>query len=301
MDLRDVLLADALEHEEKPLTEALDWAERARDLVIGGTPLEEIDLQCPFSKGEEAWFFFVLLWNKPRYKTLHQYEPLLRKGLSAKDQSILEGLVCANCYSVGGPKTTLNLRKCGHCRLVSYCGRTCQRAHYDKHKKVCNERRAAKQRRSVAQPKFRKFVAVRDGTERKLIARHFVDGYGGSSLVLQEERWRDDDTRRFDHDPPYALITDPCREDAIFRDTVLEPHEAVFDVHNFRPEYDALVDAGIIEPVFDKIFEPQSGGLPMLVAKIHIDQVEFGSLWPEELFGDAPPPPPPRQKKATPQ
>lgn len=105
LTMRDVLLADAHPYEEKNLKVAINWAEKAQKLIMDGSAtLEEIDQACPFNRGDEAWFYMVLLMNK-RYKTLHgPYYPMIRKGWSAKHQAIFDGLACANCYNVGGPR-----------------------------------------------------------------------------------------------------------------------------------------------------------------------------------------------------
>lgn len=103
--IRDALLADAQAHEEDHLKAAIDWAEKAQKLIKDGdATLQEIDQACPFNRGDEPWFFLVLLMNK-YYKTLHgPYYAMIRKGWSAKHQAIFDGLVCANCYNVGGPR-----------------------------------------------------------------------------------------------------------------------------------------------------------------------------------------------------
>ncbi|KAG5175977.1 hypothetical protein JKP88DRAFT_249784 [Tribonema minus] len=46
-------------------------------------------------------------------------------------------LYCANCCTVP-TAAALNLKSCGRCRCVRYCGAACQRAHYARHhKRVC--------------------------------------------------------------------------------------------------------------------------------------------------------------------
>lgn len=48
--------------------------------------------------------------------------------------------VCASCGIAAG--ANVNLRKCTACKLVKYCGVTCQKAHRSKHKKACKKRAA---------------------------------------------------------------------------------------------------------------------------------------------------------------
>ena len=54
--------------------------------------------------------------------------------LDGDTNSVVVTAVCASC---GAPQTTF--RRCGKCRLVLYCNRACQIAHWSTHKAVCGE------------------------------------------------------------------------------------------------------------------------------------------------------------------
>ena len=48
------------------------------------------------------------------------------------------GLCCAHCSAAGGGHYwgRVALRRCSSCHAAYYCGRDCQRAHYDAHKRL---------------------------------------------------------------------------------------------------------------------------------------------------------------------
>mmetsp|Transcript_5086 Transcript_5086/g.7020 ORF Transcript_5086/g.7020 Transcript_5086/m.7020 type:complete len:569 (+) Transcript_5086:96-1802(+) len=53
------------------------------------------------------------------------WEDLMKAG------GYINGMSCFRCGR------TLNLKRCGRCQMVSYCGAQCQRAHWKKHKPLC--------------------------------------------------------------------------------------------------------------------------------------------------------------------
>ncbi|KAJ8605162.1 hypothetical protein CTAYLR_000352 [Chrysophaeum taylorii] len=283
LTLRDVLLADARPHEAEELREAIDWCEKARDLVVTNrASMREIDLACPFNRGDGPWFFFVLLMNK-KYKTLRgPYEPMMMQNMNAKDQAICDGLVCANCFAAGGPRMKTKLRRCAKCRLVAYCNRECQRKHVDQHRKYCSAEHDRVRRQRAAIPKFARFtLRTEDGVHLKLIARHLRDGYDTSSMLVLEDL--DDgltqEVRGFGHEIPYGVVTVPVRDSDV-RHHLLDPHEAVFDTEHYQAEYEALVAARLIEPVPHKTYaHPSRPGNPVFpVARIYVDQISLGDL-----------------------
>ena len=48
--------------------------------------------------------------------------------------------MCANCGK--GEEESINLKKCGACKMVRYCSAACQHAHRPQHKKECRKRAA---------------------------------------------------------------------------------------------------------------------------------------------------------------
>lgn len=296
--MRDVLLADASSYELKDLTSAIDWLEKARDAVEQGkASLEEIDQSCPFNRGDSAWFFYVLLFNK-EYKTLRgPYLPMIQQGWSAKSQCIFDGLVCANCFAAGGPRMVTKLKRCGSCRLVSYCGRSCQRSHHEKHRRACREERERLARQMLARPKFERLylppTALVDGV--KLVARHISDGYGCSSIILYKDL--DDgvnsNVRAPREQEPWAVVTAPVHDEH-YRNHVLGPDEACLDVDYHEREVKGLIESKIVVLIPGKYCpytpnynvncrEPEDEEerrvrSPLPVARIMIEQVDLADL-----------------------
>ena len=59
------------------LLAAIEWVEAARATLDRGEAVD--DGQCPFDRGSEPWFWFLLLANKPHI-TLHgPHKPLLAR------------------------------------------------------------------------------------------------------------------------------------------------------------------------------------------------------------------------------
>lgn len=281
LTMREVLLTDVLPSQEKALREAIDWVIKARELVLGGrVTMDEIDQACPFNRGDDSWFYYVLLMNK-HYKTLYgPYDAMITKGWTAKSQATYDGLVCANCYAAGGANMATTLRRCTRCRLVCYCGRSCQRFHYDTHRKVCNGEHDRVQRRLRAAPKFRRFElpATSDEPVVKLIARHVRDGYFRSSIVLFRDL--DDGTssnvRNATHEEPYAIVSTPIHDEQ-YRDTALGPNEACLDDENYPREAAALLEAKVIARVPGKAYAPPDRtALP--IVRIDVERIELGDL-----------------------
>jgi hypothetical protein len=95
-------------------------------------------------ESEEArWYRFH------RQYLIHDANPDGNKGLSKsilkaqKKQvksttNLTQGEMCANCYVL---EKTLHekLLRCGQCRLIKYCSRECQTAHWRAHKKQCKK------------------------------------------------------------------------------------------------------------------------------------------------------------------
>ena len=131
-------LLDEIDDARRPhLEAAIAWLERASACFAHGEAPSDGD--CPFNQGDEAWFWFCLLANKP-HVTLHgPYRPLLARHRSAKEQCFAEGLVCARCFAAGGGHYwgRRPLKRCSACRAASYCGRDCQRLDLDAHKADC--------------------------------------------------------------------------------------------------------------------------------------------------------------------
>ena len=108
------------------LLAAIEWVEAARATLDRGEAVD--DGQCPFDRGSEPWFWFLLLANKPHI-TLHgPHKPLLARHRSPREQCQVEGLMCAHCFAAGGLWQRTPLRRCSACCLAWYCGKECQRA-----------------------------------------------------------------------------------------------------------------------------------------------------------------------------
>lgn len=313
--MRDVLLADALEGSEREaLTTAMNWIEKSRAAVRDGrATLEEVDASQPFSVGSDAWFYYVLLMNKP-CQTLHgPYAPLIIRGSTARSQAEFDGLVCGACHKAGGSKMTVKLRRCGHCQLISYCSRDCQRLHYKEHKGPCQEQQLRRANVKKAKPKFGRVViswnddddhAVTDPefpdyklptnpeapttkiitTTKALIARHLTDGFHRSSLILYEDIGQLNRQVKIDDEPFWAIATVPVIDDDL-REKLLGPKEAVFNTVQYAREYDALIRWSVITPVLDKSFpyQPdenhQHNTIDLPIARIDIAQIPPDTLW----------------------
>jgi len=51
--------------------------------------------------------------------------------------------ICANCANCGkGEESSNSLKTCTACKLVKYCSRDCQVAHWPQHKKECKKKAA---------------------------------------------------------------------------------------------------------------------------------------------------------------
>jgi len=287
LTMREVLLADALEASEKTdLTTAIDWIEKSRTAVREGkATLEEVDASQPFTVGSEAWFFYVLLMNKP-CQTLHgPYMPLIVRGTTARVQAEVDGLVCGACHKAGGKNMTTKLRRCSSCQLLSYCCRDCQRLHYKEHKADCQ---AAEQRRLAtkkAKTKAGRFALSLPGKDKSndksqaLIARHLTDGYGGSSVILYEDVGQLAKAVPLDEEPFWAIPTVPIEDDAL-RNDLLGPNEAVFNTAQYAREYDALVRWSIITPVLHKSYTTTSDDrVELPVARVDIPKIPRDTIW----------------------
>ena len=68
------------------LAKAIRWVEHAKECFENGVMPD--DTACPFNRGEEPWFWFLLLTNTP-HATLHgPYLPLLPRHRSAREESV---------------------------------------------------------------------------------------------------------------------------------------------------------------------------------------------------------------------
>jgi len=292
-----VLLTDALDPTERAeLKKAIDWIERSRAaLREGKATLEEVDASQPFGVGSEAWFYYVLLMNKP-CQTLHgPYTPLIVRGTSARDQAEMDGLVCGTCHCAGGKNTTVKLRRCGHCQLISYCSRDCQALHYKEHKRPCKAQQKRRAEVKSAQKRAGRLVLQNRGDDppiydmddpekkasRALLARHLRDGYGESSLILYEDIGQLNNPKlRLEDEPFWAIVTLPVKDPEL-RKSLLGRHEAVFNTAQYANEYDALVRWSVITPLLDKVFvlDDNNRSIELPIARIDIDQIPPETLW----------------------
>ena len=67
-------------------------------------------------------------------------ESIVKNMSTAGDSSNNVHDICANCGK--GAESINNLKACTGCKMVKYCNRECQIAHYPQHKKECREKRA---------------------------------------------------------------------------------------------------------------------------------------------------------------
>lgn len=190
-------LLDEIDAGRRPaLLAAIEWLERAAEAIKHGAAPDDAD--CPFNPGDEAWFWFVLLANKPHI-TLHgPYRPLCARHRSPREQAVLEGLCCARCHAAAGCWHQTPLKRCAACRRVSYCGRNCQREDFDAHRGDCR-RFAEEQANEDARVAAQRLDGVLPpkGDRPALRARHSLDGYGSSVLALYENDGPDEvSTRR---------------------------------------------------------------------------------------------------------
>lgn len=105
-----------------------------------GTQLEKLEEQLAkgtYSSGGNAWAAAHVSLGEQRVLRLakKRAEDLLaavETGNGIKRVSLSAPARCANCE-----KMSAQLMLCGRCKAVSYCGRTCQVAHFKEHKKIC--------------------------------------------------------------------------------------------------------------------------------------------------------------------
>ncbi|KAK4444439.1 putative histone-lysine N-methyltransferase [Podospora aff. communis PSN243] len=112
-----------------------------------GIPLEKLEEQLAkgvYPSGGNAWAAAHVSLGEQRVLTLakKRAEDLLSAAESRSSNA--EGSVsapakCANCS-----KSSAQLMLCGRCKAVSYCGRTCQVAHFKEHKAICRAIAASK-------------------------------------------------------------------------------------------------------------------------------------------------------------
>ena len=174
--------------------------------------------------------------------------------------------MCAHCFAAGGLWQRTPLRRCSACCLAWYCGKDCQRADrtrraaasdasdVDARAATPSPRRVRRARRHAAEcRKGRKELrdAVRAAEARRLDgllpangdrpalrARHRLDGYGKSAMVLYEAAAVDD---------IYGVVTRPCH-DAGMRER-LKAGEAIFNVGDYADVVRDLVEAGLVTPL----------------------------------------------------
>ncbi|KAL2141172.1 hypothetical protein VTI28DRAFT_2718 [Corynascus sepedonium] len=104
------------------------------------TQLEKLEEQLAkgiYSSGGNAWAAAHVSLGEQRVLRLakKRAENLLaavETGNGIKRGSQSAPARCANCE-----KMSAQLMLCGRCKAVSYCGRTCQVAHFKEHKKIC--------------------------------------------------------------------------------------------------------------------------------------------------------------------
>ena len=105
-----------------------------------GTQLEKLEEQLAegvYSPGGNAWAAAHVSLGEQRVLRLarKKAEDLLAAAKSGSGNgrgSLSVPARCANCR-----KDSVRLMLCGRCRAIMYCGRTCQVAHFGKHKAIC--------------------------------------------------------------------------------------------------------------------------------------------------------------------
>ena len=226
------------------LLAAIEWVEAARATLDRGEAVD--DGQCPFDRGSEPWFWFLLLANKPHI-TLHgPHKPRLARQSGARGSSARSRASCARTPRAARPAASgsgRRLRRCSAC-CCWYCGKECQRV-ATRQAAVLRRRRAWSARRirgptrahAAECRKGRKELrdAVRAAEARRLDgllpangdrpalrARHRLDGYGKSAMVLYEAAAVDD---------IYGVVTRPCH-DAGMRER-FKSGEAIFNVGDY--------------------------------------------------------------------
>lgn len=219
------------------LLKAIEWVEAARATMDKGQEVD--DTQCPFDRGSEPWFWFLLLANKPHI-TLHgPHAPLLARHRSPREQCQVEGLMCANCFAAGGLWQRTPLSRCAACCLAWYCGRECQKKDRGRHKSECHKgRMELKKAVKAAEARRLDGLLPANGKRPALRARHRLDGYGKSALVLYEDEKVDD---------VHGVVTRPCH-DVTVRDR-LKPGEALFNVGDYAAIVRDLVSTGLVTPL----------------------------------------------------
>jgi hypothetical protein len=105
-----------------------------------GTRLEKLEEQLAkgfYPSGGNAWAAAHVSLGEQRVLTLarKRAEDLLSAAESGSGNAagpVSTRMQCANCT-----KSSAQLMLCGRCKTVSYCGRTCQVAHFKEHKAIC--------------------------------------------------------------------------------------------------------------------------------------------------------------------
>ena len=219
------------------LLAAIEWVEAARATLDRGEAVD--DGQCPFDRGSEPWFWFLLLANKPHI-TLHgPHKPLLARHRSPREQCQVEGLMCAHCFAAGGLWQRTPLRRCSACCLAWYCGKDCQRLDRARHTAECRKgRKELRDAVRAAEARRLDGLLPANGDRPALRARHRLDGYGKSAMVLYEAAAVDD---------IYGVVTRPCH-DAGMRER-LKSGEAIFNVGDYADVVRDLVEAGLVTPL----------------------------------------------------
>ena len=151
------------------------------------------------------------------------------------------GLCCAHCSAAGGGHYwgRVALRRCSSCHAAYYCGRDCQRAHFDAHKRDCARGKRARDA-EIARVAARRLdgIVPAKGDRPALRARHARDGYGFSALLLYEK----DDPDAF-----YCAATVPTHDDR--QRGLLPTAVARFDAKHCKDLLRDLVDLKLVTPV----------------------------------------------------
>ncbi|KAJ1452728.1 hypothetical protein M885DRAFT_526099 [Pelagophyceae sp. CCMP2097] len=271
----EALLAEAKPFERDDLKVAVAWIQQAKDLAASGASQDMLDQACPFNKGSGPWWWYLLIMCKCKDLTsasLHGNGGVLMPGMTARQQATFDGLCCASCADSN------KLKRCGGCGLVSYCGRTCQRADFASHKALCETVQST--RRTQPPPPAARSGDCRiqlksdvEGREITVLAVHTTDGFGCPSLILYETDAADSATAL--PDAPYAIVTVPIFDDDFrfslgMREACLNP---TFATPERRSELDALLAHGVISLVPGRSYSrPLHPDAPLPIVSVNVPQ-----------------------------
>lgn len=127
-------------------TQILQFLVQSLGAILEGfaVPLEKLEADLAngaYPAGSNAWAAAQVSVGEQRILRVAQKkaESLLSDVEKGCIQSAVAQEQCANCA-----KATGQLRSCGRCKTVKYCGRECQVSHFTVHKGACRALAAAK-------------------------------------------------------------------------------------------------------------------------------------------------------------